>query len=97
MISTAITEAITTIAEAEKRFQLTRNEASDFFTAWRSLGNYRKRSRRSLNSLAALCISAIERAFSRVFSPLVAQSDLEAMLISLRSLVKKCLTLVGSS
>jgi len=211
MISTAITEAITTIAEAEKRFQLSRNEANDFFTAWqddrsevterdradlailwqryvyqRSRGHLLENtimlilispllalgglyddpfqikaeesikitvsdgeeilqgridalvitdrfwvivveSKRSMLSLWSALPQALaylmanpnpeypvfgmltngdemvfiqmkdqKYAFSRVFSPLVAQSDLEAMLISLRSLVKKCLTLVGS-
>jgi hypothetical protein len=31
----AITEAITTLAEAEERFRLQRNEDEDFFTEWR--------------------------------------------------------------
>jgi hypothetical protein len=30
----AVTEAITTIAEAEKRFGLSRSESQDFFTEW---------------------------------------------------------------
>jgi hypothetical protein len=35
----AITEAITTIAEAERRFGLSRNENSDFFWEWQSITN----------------------------------------------------------
>ena len=33
-MSVAITEAITTLAEAEQRFQLSRTEAEDFFLEW---------------------------------------------------------------
>ncbi|MFM6040893.1 MAG: type I restriction endonuclease subunit R, partial [Sphaerospermopsis kisseleviana] len=34
MQTLAVTETITTIAEAEKRFGLTRSESQDFFTEW---------------------------------------------------------------
>ncbi len=34
MQTLAVTEAITTIAEAERKFGLSRSEAKDFFTEW---------------------------------------------------------------
>jgi hypothetical protein len=34
MQTLAVTEAVTTIAEAERKFGLSRSESKDFFTEW---------------------------------------------------------------
>jgi hypothetical protein len=40
MVQTAITEAITTLAEAEDRFHLRRTEAVEFFPEWQTALTY---------------------------------------------------------